>query len=113
LGAGEQTVLELKLIDRDLEQMRGDRPCLYDDLLVRHVEGRAADGAGTRTAGALAEKHLVGVALHVVDLLRIEPEAVADDLLEGGLMALAVIAGAGVKRRRAGAVEADFRAFEA
>src|SRR5579883_2317905 len=45
--------------------------------------------------------------------MRVEPEPVADDLLERRLMPLALVDAAGEDRNRAGAVEADFGAFEA
>src|SRR5215468_2849948 len=45
--------------------------------------------------------------------MRIKAEPVADDLLERGLVALALIDAAGKHRDRAGAVEPDLGAFEA
>ena len=85
---------------------------LVDDPFRRHVDRRSADGGGARAAGALAEKDLVGVALHVMHLVGIEAEAVAHDLLEDGLVALALGDAAREQRDRAGLVEADLRAFE-
>src|SRR5262249_47681752 len=66
-----------------------------------------------RAAGALADEHLVGVALDVIDLVRIKPEAVADDLLENRLVALALGDAAGEQSDRAGLVEPYLGALEA
>ena len=90
LVRGEHAVGEFEIVGVDLEQMRGDRARLGDDLLGRHVERRAGHGRRARAAGAFAVEHLVGVALHVVHVVGIEPEPVADQLLEHGLVALAL-----------------------
>src|SRR5262249_26256311 len=59
------------------------------------------------------DEHLVGVALDVIDLVRVEPEAVADDLLENRLVALALGDAAGEQRDRAGLVEPYLGALKA
>src|ERR1035437_1614379 len=84
--------------------MRGDRARLANDLLRRQVEGRAGHGRRARAAGAFAVEHLIGVALHVLHLVGIEPEPVADQLLEYGFVALALAIGAREYCRGAGAV---------
>src|SRR5207302_4150804 len=71
------------------------------------------NGGGARAAGALADENLIGVALDVMHLVRIEPEAVAHDLLEDRLVALAMGDAAGEQRRGARFVESDLGAFEA
>ena len=58
-------------------------------LSVAIVKGGARHGGRARAAGAFAVEHLVGVALHVAHLVRVEPEPVADQLLEHGFVALA------------------------
>ena len=46
----------------------------------------------------MTERHHVGVAPDVVHLFRLQPEPVADNLLEHGLMALALGDRAGIRR---------------
>ena len=96
----EHAVGEFHVGRVDLERVRGDRASpLSIDLVGRHVKGRAGHGRRARAAGAFAEEHLVGVALDVSHLVRIEAEPVADDLLEHGLVALALAVRAGKHRR--------------
>jgi len=57
---------------------------------------------------ALTEKDLVGVALHVRHLIGMNAETVANQLLEHGLVALALRDAAGKQRDRARTVEAHF-----
>src|SRR3977135_2778681 len=77
------------------------------------VEAGAGECGGARAAGALAEKHQVGVALQVLGLGGIETEAVAHQLLEHGLVALSL----GDAAREQGGVarpgETDLGAFDA
>ena len=82
-------------------------------LSVAIVKRGAGHGGRARAAGAFAIEHLVGVALHVADLVRVEPEPVADQLLEHGFVALALAVRAGEQGRGAAAVEAHFGAFGA
>src|SRR5262249_19214738 len=95
------------------EETGGDRFGLSGDPLGGRVDRRSADGGRARAAGALADEHLIGVALDVVDLVRVEPEAVAYDLLEDRLVALALGDAGGGQRARAGFVEPDLGPLEA
>src|SRR5580700_4398001 len=92
--------------------MRGDQLGFGQDLLDRHLEGRAAGRRRARAAGAFAEEDLLSVALHVVHVARIDAEAVADELLEDGFVALPLGDRAGEERQPARAVEADLGALE-
>src|SRR5262249_12854931 len=74
---------------------------------------RSADGGRARSAGAFADEDLIGVALGVIDLVRVKPEAVAYDLLENRLVALALGDTAREQRDRAGLVEPDLGGLEA
>ena len=112
LGLEKTPVGKVDVGGIDLEQVGGELLRLGRDPFRRHVDGRSADGGGARAAGALAEKDLVGIALHVMDLVGIEAEAVAHDLLEDGLVALALGDAAREQRDGAGLVEPDLRAFE-
>src|SRR5271154_4161373 len=67
----------------------------------------------SREKVAKEEEDLVGVALEVLDVVGIEPETVADDLLEHGLVALPLVDRTGEQGRRAAAVEPNLGAFEA
>src|SRR6185312_7050590 len=93
--------------------MRGDGARLGNDLLAGEMEGGARHGGGARAAGPFAEEHLVGVALDVGRLARIDAEPVADDLLERGFVSLALGVGAGEQEQRTVAVETHFGALEA
>src|SRR5262249_4325236 len=84
---------------------------LVDHLAAGGIDRGAPERCGARTAGALAEKHLIGVALKVLDVGRINAEAVPHDLLGHGLVALALVGGAAGQRSRARAVAAAVRAL--
>ena len=103
---------EIQIALGDVEHLRGDCLRLRDDLLGREMESRSGQSGRARSAGAFAEEHLVGVALDVLHLRRIEPEPVADDLLERRLVSLALAVRTGEHRHRAIAVETDFRTLE-
>ena len=109
----EHALGEIDVLRRQLESVRGDRARLLDHLGRGHLERGACHGGRARTAGAFAEEHGVGVALHVMDLLGVEAELLADDLLEGGFVALAAGHRAGIHRHTAAAVEADLGALGA
>ena len=111
LRAREDAVGELGVVERNLQQVRGERVGLDQDLFGRQQEGRAADRGRARAAGAFAEKNLVGIALQICHLARIEAETVADDLLERGLVALALVDGAAQQGDGAGAIEPDLGAL--
>src|SRR6516162_9802368 len=113
LGAGEHAVGKVDIGGVEVEEMGGDRFGLGGDPLGGGVDCRSTDGRRARAAGALADEHLIGVALDVVDLVRVEPEPVARDLLEDRLVALALGDAAGEQRDRAGFVEPDLGALEA
>src|ERR1700758_2121149 len=77
------------------------------------VNRGASDRGATRAASALAEEHAIGIAVHVADVVRIEAEPVANDLLEHGFVALTLRDRAGEQRGRARAIESDLGCFEA
>src|SRR5262249_35599574 len=68
---------------------------------------RSADSGRARSAGAFAHEDLICVALDVMHLLRIDPEAVAHDLLENRLVALPLGDATGEQRRCPRLVEPD------
>ena len=90
LGAGEHAVGKIDLVGIELEEMRGNVLRLAGDPFGRDIDRRAADGGGARAAGAFADKDLIGIALDIVHLLRVEAEAVAHDLLEDRFVPLAL-----------------------
>src|SRR5262249_52576101 len=71
------------------------------------ADRRSAQGGRARAAGAFAHEDLIGIALDVMHLVGVDAEAVAHDLLEDGLVALALGDAAGQQRRRARLVEPD------
>ncbi len=77
------------------------------------MDRRAAERRRTRAAGAFADRHLVGVALDVMDLIGVDAEPVAEQLLVDGFVPLALGDRARQQGHRAAAVEADFGRFEA
>src|SRR4029077_1722686 len=111
--AGEHAVGEFDVGEVHFKHVGGVPFPFGLDLPRRHGEGRARERRRARAAGAFGEEHLVGVALDVSHLVGVEAEAVTDDLLERGLVALALGDAAGKDRHRAGAVEPDLGAFEA
>ncbi len=76
------------------QQVGGDLLRLGDDLVGRHPQGRAADHGRARAAGADAERDPVGVAVDILDVAGVEAELFGQDLLEGRLVALALVLGA-------------------
>ena len=107
---GAAVVLDVAL--RRLHQVRGDLLALGDDLVQRLHDRGAADGDRARAVGAHAEQDLRGVAVHDVDVLDRQAEAVGDHLRERGLVALAVRVRAGEHRHAAGRVHAHFARLE-
>src|SRR5262245_46461410 len=77
------------------------------------MESRTSECGRARTACAFAVEDLVGIALDILCLSRIEAESVADKLLENSLMALTLRVRAREKNERARAVKAHFGAFGA
>src|SRR6185437_3476189 len=107
---------ELAVLDDDvalgsLEQMRGNLLRLGLDLLHRLDDSGAADGDRSRTIGAHAELHLVGVAMHDRDLADGNAETFRDQLCERCLVALAMAVRAGEDFDGADRVDANFRGF--
>ena len=86
---------------------------LLDDPVGRHQHRRAAQRRRARAAGALAERDLVGIALDVGHLVRMNAEPVAHQLLVDRLVPHALRDRAGQQRRGAAAVEADLGRLEA
>ena len=95
------------------EQMGGDRLGLDHDLLGREMDRRPAEGGRARAAGAFAVRDLVGVALHVMHLVGVDAEAIAQQLLVDRLVALALGDRARHQGHGAAAVEADLGRLEA
>src|SRR4029077_12084638 len=90
LVRGEDTVVEFEIALFDLQHMRRDRARLGHDLFGREMECRTGHRRRARTAGAFAIENLVGITLNILSLVRIEAEAIANQLLEYGLVALAL-----------------------
>ena len=93
--------------------MGGDLLALGDDLVGCHPQRSAADHRRARAGRAHAEGDPVRVAVDVLDFARLDAEALVQDLLKGGLVALALIFRAHEDGRGAAGVEADLREFEA
>jgi hypothetical protein len=70
--------------------MRRDRARLGHNLFGREMECRTDHRCRARSAGAFAIENLVGIALNILSLVRVEAEAVANQLLEYGLVTLAL-----------------------
>ncbi len=113
VGAGdaERAVAELDVLDRGLEEMRGNRLALFDDLLAGGADGGAADAGRARAEGAVAEGDLVGVALQDADLIEVQAEDLDQKLAEHRLVALAMIVRADHHRGAAARIEADLGIF--
>src|SRR3984893_6965727 len=77
------------------------------------MDRRAAERGRARAAGAFTDRHLVGVALHVMHLTWVDVEPIAQELLIDGLVALALGDRARHQGHRAAAVEADLGRLEA
>ncbi|MEJ2434946.1 MAG: hypothetical protein P8Y53_17975 [Pseudolabrys sp.] len=113
LGGREHAFLEIEIALVDPQHVGGDGARLLHHLFRGHEKGRTRQGGRARAAGAFAVEHLVGVALDVLHLARVETEPVAHDLLERGLVPLALAVGAGEHGDAAVALEAHFGAFQA
>ena len=105
---GELAVLELDVAGRGFQHVAGHLLGLLDHHLGGVLQRRAADGHAARAVGAAAEADLVGVALDHADGVEIDAEPLRHHLGIDGLVALAVIVGAGDDGDRAVLVEADF-----
>src|SRR5690348_522858 len=93
------------------EKMRGNAFALGDYLVGGHPQGRAADHRRARSVGADAKGDTIGVAVDVLHGRWIEPELFIQHLLEGGLVALALVLAAHQQGRVAAWVKADLGEF--
>ena len=87
--------------------MGDDRLCLGRDLVGGACRRLAADRERARAVRVEPERTGVGVAVDHLDLLRVDPEPVRDDLREPRLVTLAVRGRAGVQSDRPGSVDPD------
>src|SRR5262249_36836701 len=110
---GEDPVSKADVGDFNTKNMGSKLLRLVEDFLHGAVKRRAGQRRGTRAAGPLPEEDLVGIALHISGLIGMNAKTVTDQLLEHGLVALALRDPPGEKRERARAIEAHFRALEA
>jgi hypothetical protein len=92
---------------RGFEEARGDLLALRDDLVRSHPERGAADHGRARPHRAHPERDAVGIAVDVPHVAGIEPEALVQDLLERGLVPLALVLRAHQDRRGAARREPD------
>ena len=90
----ELTRGELQVIRIDLELVGGDQACLLDHLLTRMPERDAADGERAAAVGVHAVLRNSGVSVQHLDLSRVDPEQVGDDLRPRRLVSLPVRRGA-------------------
>src|SRR5260221_159214 len=114
VGAGdlEHAAVVLDVALGGLHQVRRDLLALGHPLVERLDDGGAADRDRARAVGAHAEQHLGGVAVHGLDLLHAEAEAVGHYLRERRLGPLAVRMRAGEHRHDAGRVQGHFARLE-
>ena len=114
VGAGdaEHPGLKRNVLRGRLLHMGDDVFAFVDDLPGGDVDRRAAQCGRARGESAGAGDHGIGVAVDEADVVGIQAEPVAEDLLEGGLMTLAVVAGPHQQGCPAGSVKADFRSFQ-
>ena len=107
----EVPVIELQVLLGGLQQMRGDRARLVDDLL-RGRGDRAAAGCGAATAvGAPSVRHDARITLDYVDIIVGYAQGAGDDLRVRRFMALSVSGAAAVDRHLAGRVDAHYGAL--
>ena len=99
--------MELEFVGGRLETRGGRLLELAGKLHRGTVDRDHAQRDRARAAGALAVRHLVGVALDDGDLVVVEAEMAGDELGVGGGVALAVGLGADQQRRGAVVVEGD------
>src|SRR5262249_28110544 len=93
----ELAVVELDVLFRRLEDVRGHLLAFVDDLRASLGDGNSADGQSARTVRPVAKAWtLVGVAVPYVDLLDGHPQGVGRDLGVGRVVALAVVVSADV-----------------
>ena len=113
VGAGDPdiTVLDLDIGFVCFEKMGCNFFRLGFNLVQRLDDGRHADRAGTRTIGAHAHLHLVGVAMDDRDAVDRNAETLGSELGEGRLVALSVRMGASQDLDRADRIDPDLGAF--
>src|ERR1700738_3533301 len=93
------------------EQVRREPLALVDDFTGREAQRRTADDHRARAVRAHAEGHPIGVAVDVLDVVRVEAEPLAEDLLECRLMPLTMRLGPHQQHRGAARIETDFGIF--
>ena len=112
-GDGEGAVGILDIAFGRLQHVAGDGFALVDDLVRCRRHRAAAHGRRARAAGAAAHPQYVGVALDHADVVGIDAQPFADDLLVDGLVPLALLRGAHRHGHRTALVEADIGKLEA
>ena len=83
---GEHAVGKIYVAFRRFEQVGGNSGRFFDRFVASERDGGAADRHGPRIERAAPVGDDIGVALHVTDGRGIEPQPVADDLLENGFV---------------------------
>ncbi len=81
-------LLPFQVVGRDLEHRRGDDAGPLADLAGHHSRGGTGDRCGAGAIGAKAERRLVGVSMHHLDVVRGDAELFCHDLGERRLVAL-------------------------
>ncbi len=83
-------LLPLEVLWSGLEHRRGDQPRLVSHLSRDHRNRSSADGSRPAAVGPEAERRLVGVAVHHLDVLRRNADLLSNNLGEGRLVRLAL-----------------------
>ena len=91
--------------------MRREAFAFVDHLAGGESEGGAAHDHRARAVRAHAECDAVGIPVDILDLVRVQPEPLVQDLFEGGLMPLAMRLGSHQQHGAAARVEADLGIF--
>src|SRR3954469_11919852 len=92
--------------------MRRKRPALVENFLDCAVKRRSGQRCRPRPARPLPKEDLIGVALHIRGLIGMDAQAVADELLEYGLVPLALRDASRKERERARTIEPNLSTFE-
>ena len=108
----EPAVVPDHVLFRRFQQVGGDLPRLVPDPAGGHRRGgtgrgRAAAGVGTQPVG-----RGIGIAFLHQDVIHGDAQLVGDDLGEGGLVALALVANAGAHQHLAGGMDPDLAGVE-
>ena len=107
----EPAVGELDVGLGRLQQVRGDSLALVDHLLCGERQRGTADHHRARSVRTHAKCDAVGVAVDELHFLRVDAEAVAQDLLEDSFVPLSVRLCAHQQDRTAARLKPDFRVF--